>query len=1847
MRGFQGFNQGRILQILFVFGVSTLRCVERAVPPQREPTIGATAAAEQLSVAFLTSGQPNELPEHIDIAVKGAAGAADHPALVRWVSEPALTGEVKWVGPELLRITPVGLKHDTAYRIALQEVQVMDRSFHSRRGDGSSTDPSWETTLRTPAFAATRIDLFKVDPTRHRVTVALGFSGPVELASVKKQLKLVAEKGDASNTGKVKVISSAQPRPNEVEIEVSLEPFTRPLTVRVLAGVLAKDGSKTTTDLAKTKSVNAEAELTVSDPRLRENDEGYFFELGCSDPQTRNQWNYWDNPDEQCAIDPDTAARYIQVSTTKASARKQKITVGRGRGVLRVFGEFPFGEYRVLVRSGLATSGRSVLLRDIDRVMTVPRRRAQVGFAGSGRYLPRGSVARTPITHLNTERVLLSIRRVQPENAVFWLTNRTERMDDRVSDQVLSQAISVRSPVDEKVTTQIDVAALLGTEPSGTYELTLTPAGSTRDDTLDEESGQHNQRAVARVVFTDLILVAKRAGDQLHVWVRNVHTLAPVGGVNVGVFTMSNQLVASAVSDGEGQVLLDHVTDPRSHKPPFVITAQKGKDYTYLELSDLEVPLNDAEVSGAPYNKSVVYDGVVYADRGVYRPGETAHLVAMVREAGLAPATSVPVVGKVYDSKKRLVQALRGTTNPAGLVPFDVVLQGFADTGRYELVLEVANVELTREGFHVEEFMPERMRVTAKPVVADIAIGDEASIAIEAKYLFGAKAKNERVELQCRLEPSTFRPAERSDYYFGLYGDVARPSVKLESVEGELDEEGRATLACPKLVGEWQGEAEIHAFASVFEAGSGRATVDSTVVKAHPAGHYLGLKGPKKTSDGAQITVNGIVVDWQGKAQSAAALRALGPQATITLHRLEPQYQWEYVDGRYTWTVNQRMIQESQSRVNLEEGGKFTYAFKAQGTGSGFVVDAVLGNARTMLKLDSDRPYYWYSGASDGDTPRPFKPTQLRITPPDALRVGHASAVSIAVPYAGRMLVTIESDELIDAEWVDVKPGDYRHEVRIDRFAPNVYVSALLLKDPHAESQKAFLPARAFGVRSVSVVPEKHKLDVLLTAPSEVRPNSLLEVSLDVSANGKSTDREVFATVAAVDEGVLQLTRFRTPQLLQSLFRPRALGVVTYETFGWAMMLADSDKSPGGDRSTAAEERVAPVKPVALWSGILSVPANGKLVVKLPIPMFRGELRVMAQAVGSARMGSAQARVVVRDPLVLQATLPRFLLDGDKFVAPVSVTNLTGTPTEVTVSVQATGGIQWSGVTLKKIKLKRDEAQVVTFAGEGRVADGPAHVTVNAVTFQTSSRDEVDVPLLPNGPVTHETKAIELKRGDNDLSGALSGWAPLNERTNVWVTNHRYGREMTHLRYLVRYPYGCVEQTTSSLRPMLFVSSLVGSIDSDLLKDGTVEQKVMYGVRRLLSMQTPSGGFAYWPGANDPNAWGTAYATHALLDAKAAGFPVPDDRMQEAMRYMENVVTNGAAHQDAHAQAYMLYVLAKAGRANQAAMRALLADSKTLNEEQRFLLRAGLYLAGDRRFEADLRIVNGSAITKKRTNDWSYWSELRTRGLQLAVLEDLFPGAASSEALAEAVASSLRESTSDYYTTQELAWAVSALGKRSSSGADKWSIGKLTGAGKAVAALPKSGRDDLFTLTGASGRLPLHLQVDAVSGGTLFAFVSVSGIKPNVPHRIGEHGVTIERRYTSGGVDANTEVKLGGLVEVELVLTNETKRKLNNIALVDRVPAGLEIENARLNRQGGQTTDDTWVTDYMNLRDDRIELFGHLEPGQRVVVRYLARAVTSGVFTVPPVTSEAMYEPEVWAAEPGKSFAVTHAWKGM
>ena len=1754
------------------------------------------------NLQLMTDGRYPDLHERIVIVSNDILFPEDNfETLFQFSSMPALDGRWEWLSDSRLAYYPKNLKPDTSYKIKA----IVDGT-------------EYVTELTTGAFSLLSSTVFRTG------------------TDVKVSITTTAAVGCDDALGAIKLETASQ-RIAPTECEASQYPNTFRLSFPVansikkvhLTGRLNALENGDTLSLSQFEELNDAKPVTIVHADAQETGEGHSIRVLCNDESVDDESWFWDSDidfddriSDYCHVSPEELMDNVSVNPTPGGL--DFLITQHG---FHILGDFTKGEYTLTINAGMATVNGGALNEDYHQSIEVDSHSPSVAFTGSGRYLPRASWDSVPFRYRNTDALELVISRVPVENINTWSSKYYESVKSSDGDVVHVSQIATQ-PKDDKFHTEwLKLSEHLNQLENGVYELMISDQ-------------QVNAVTAMRVVVSDIQLVAKRdtvEDGRLHLWAIDTNTLQPLEQVRLSVHRPSGTEDSFCLSNGQGYCSLaaapkDDLGNSRQH----MVVAQTSSDYSFMLLSEVAVQTNSFNVGGISYGKanSTV---AIHSDRGAYRPGDQVYLFALARNEQHLALQDTSLKLNVYDSQANPVFQEILTTNAAGAIETVLSLPDFSATGEWSVQLLSADDSNTLRGsytFYVEDLMPERMALEITPQVRELLRGEKLTIDISAQYLFGALASKDDFELTCTVSPRPFRPVQHANYNYPT-GEFN--SYILGSVRGQLDEFGRATVQCPSMerLSALDSTAKLELQLSVFEGGSGRASRKRSAVTVHPSKHYVGIKSSRSNVvSGQSLVFNGVVVNWKGERISSDI------EGEAVFSSLETGYAWTFdpSTGNNRYERRQLPLSSQSDRISINNGA-FLYTVVPTGEVDTFELTVKAEGAQGRMTLGRN---YW----SFEEKPTPSRPDTLAISVPKAVSIGKPFTAKVEVPYSGRLLWSIESDGVLLSEWTEVSEiGEQEWTTSIPEmpFAENVYVSALLLKDPHSESLEDFIPARSFGTTPLKISPDDFAHSLSLTVPEETSPNDPLSVSIDL---GGSVPEGTIVFVQAVDEGLLSLTNFASPNPFLNTFLFRALGVSTHETIGWTQMSIGGTQAMGGGASGNGE-RPDVVKPVTLWSGMTQVPASGKVSVQFDLPRYNGQLRIMAVSSGPDRLGHASATVRVKEPIVVQTTLPRFLIRGDTVQIPVRMTNTTDSKqdVEMTIEVSDPGALTILSASDGLVPLEPGEAKTVAFQAKVQAESGTATVRIGAKSKVYSAIDEQIVPFSSNRPRERRTTRIDLMRGSNSLTSVMEGWVA--DETNIWVTTNPYGQALAHASHLIRYPYGCVEQTSSSLRPLIASRGLYKLVDPNQAKDANIDEMIAHGIKRLASMQTNEGGMGYWPGAYRAHPWGTAYATHVLLDAQAAQHNVPSHVLDNALNYLQSYLNNDDPYYR-NARAYAHYLLARTGRGNSAAIRAEL--SKKYHPEDRFLLQAALYHSGDRTYDQVLKGLSGVTEVSNINQHYYFGSQLRSKGLMLSIHQSLFGHSEpAGEALASVIANQLSKK-SRYYNTQELAWSVFALAKRTE--------GLGQGVGKSQ--LLVSGQNRALTIdNGENGRSwgvwnasehTLELQLPNLDGKA-YAFVTTEGARLDATYEYGGSGLRVFREFINHEgkpVDLNSQ-KLGDLVYVRTTIKNTSGRNLTELALVDRLPASWEIENANLGGSDNAkmlATKELWASEHQNIRDSRLEVFGDLDSGQTVQIVYAARASLGGNYQLPPVEVEAMYDPSIWARAKGGSILVDSPWAG-
>ncbi len=1508
----------------------------------------------------------------------------------------------------------------------------------------------------------------------------------------------------------------------------------------------------------------------------------------------------------------DVASRFLK------SQPPVEFRVATDRNDLVLSGPFAAGKsYRIEAAQGLPATDGAVLPAGWSESVSLANLAPVARFQSEGFFLSASGARTLAVETINVGRFQLDIDRVYRNNLfslfqyqgymLYGGSYRGSRVQQSLGDRLHEETFTVKAETNRRLVTPIRLDRFVKDEEPGFYRVAVS-----RDEDYSAE-----QRWV---LVTDLGMVAKWGDGELSVWVSSFANLEAMAGAKVQLISDQNQVLAEGSTGPDGLVRFGG--ERLREGTPYLLTAERGSDWSFLLLEQSGIDLTGLDVGGAPA-QAQGYDAFLYGERDLYRPGEEVEGLAVVRDKSVKAPPAMPLVLVHRDPQGQEQESQRVTTDARGLAPFHLALAAYAETGHHLLQAKVGETVVGQYRFQVEEFIPDRIKVEIEPGAATVVGAGELKYEVASAYLFGPPASGLAVESRVRLVEAPFAPRGFEAFTF------ANPERQFQEVEiasesGELDEAGRKSFRAvvpPGLAPPAALEAVVTARAA--EKG-GRGVTAMTRVPVHPVPRYVGLR---KSAEGYADPGQPVAFEWvtvapDGTPAPAGALRAdLYHDRWNTLLRRGGDGTFRYESVRDPQLVETRALPAGAPRGTLSMTPPRYGAYR-------LVLTDLAAGSSTEVEL-------YASGW--GFSPWAIKsPGKVELDLDRASYApGSTATVQVRAPFPGKLLLTVERQGVLHTEIHRLTGNTATVTLPVAAsWRPNVYVTATLVRS--AKDLAPGEPGRAFGAVPLSVDRAEKQLPVTISAPREMRPETPLEVRVKTAPGAA-------VTVAAVDEGILRLVAQETPDPFSFFYRKLALAVRSYDTF--ALLLPEVGASPAGGGegmagmgqfvSTASMLRV---QPVALWSGVLTAGADGTAVARFEVPDFQGSLRLMAVAVDGDRFGSGDESVTVRDRVVALPTLPRFLQLGDKLDVPVAVRNDTGRDGEfeVTLISQFPGHVpgQQPGVASEPITRRVSvangaEGLVYLPVTAGRVA-GVMDFTVTVEGNGESTRSRAKLPLRDALPPRTLVRTGSLTQRETAIALDGSGLKLESVRQELTLGPVPVVSLKGRLRDLLEYPYGCLEQTVSRTFPLVYLADLAQQLEPSLFEKADPDVLVDQGLRRVASMQLPTGGFSMWPDGEAAQPWASLWATHLLVEGEKAGHAV--EGHYRALGYAASLVTAKASYtaDELDRIAYALFILARADRADRGSMDFLRErHDKALSSEARALLAAAYAAVGSPDLVPQLVAGIADAERVERQTGGNFASTLRNRALLLLALLEAQPGDARIPELAERIAREAEAGAA--WNTQENAWAFLALGQL---------FRERTEGGGVEAQVRYAGTE----IGRYSGSMITYREVDAgpfivaastaVQPGQVYYSLVARGIPEAASFKPSANGLEIERELLTrdGGKVSPTAIQQGDLVVMK-TRVRSVSGPLENVVVSNLLPPGLEVENPRLRSSEALP----WVTDAnlnpeeLDLRDDRVLAFTALPPNQWQTIYTVLRAVVPGTYRLPPPQAEAMYDPRLSA----------------
>ncbi len=1303
----------------------------------------------------------------------------------------------------------------------------------------------------------------------------------------------------------------------------------------------------------------------------------------------------------------------------------------------------------------------------------------------------------------------------------------------------------------------------------------------------------------------------------------NLQTTQPMAGITLEAYDLQQQLITTLQTDQDG------LARGQFERPPFLLVAKKGQQRGYLRLDDgSALSMSRFDTKGQAYHKGV--KGFLYGERGVWRPGDTLHLTFILQDEEKVLPAAHPVNFELVDPRGQVVTTRVSTQGTNGFYAFPVATAADAPTGSYTARVKVGGASFA-ETFKVETILPNRLKLDLDFGRAYLsAQTKEQPGTLSARWLHGAIAQNLKADVRVSLQEMTTEFKGYPNFHFD---DPVREFDSEEQTifEGKLDAEGQAQVK-PKLSvsDEAPGLLRANFVTKVFEPG-GAFSVDRFSLPYSPYQAYVGVRAPE-----AEDWRNGLLADQDHLVEIAtvdASGQPVSSQVEVTVYELDWRWWWDQSQDRIGTYRGEIQADKVLTRSVSTSGGKGQFNLRIDKPRWGrFLIRAVDDQGHASGQIVYVTWPGWYrqqNQEQDGAQMLSFSADK------EVYNVGETVTLDIPTGNAGRALISLENgSKVLQSWWVDAERGNTRFTFTAKaELTPNVYVHIALLQ-PHAQTAND-LPIRMYGVIPLRVEDPKTHLQPKIAMPESIRPNADYQVKVS-----EATGQPMTYTLAVVDEGLLGLTRYQTPDPWQTFYQRVGLGVKTWDVYDHVLGAYGGEVksllSIGGGAGDQGPKGKKPdrFKPVVEFLGPFELKPGQTATHSLRMPNYLGEVRAMVVAGDPQKTayGVAERSAKVKQPLMVLGTLPRVLGPGERAQVPVTVFALEDNISVVNLEMEVG----------KKLLVEGKPKQVVRFYQTG---EKTAYFEVGVLS--SLGKTPVKITATSNGEVSVYETDIEIRSPNPRVTDVL---AQPTEAGNTWTQAFKpVGMSGTNaatlevssipplnlgkrLDYLIRYPYGCIEQTTSSVFPQVYLDDLM---DLDATRRRAIDRNLKGAIARLQRFQVANGGLSYWPGHREANEWGSNYGSHFLFEAEKAGYDLPSNLRNGLVSFHRDMARDYAARSGSEEarvgelnQAYRLYLLALAGEAEIGAMNRFRQRNNPNNVAQ-WYLAAAYHLAG--RPEVGRQLAGSLSTQVRDYNELggTYGSSLRDQAIILmcmAVMEQRERGAEMVQLISDRLA------TNRWYSTQTTGYSLIAMAKYVGKGGVKAGMkfsyrldgGKWTDIG-ADAPLWQMAWEDV-----KAGQLELKNK----GKGMIFPRLILDGIPMQGDTSRASNGLTLTTTYTTLNGDRLdvSQLEQGTDFVAKVTVRNTGNRDYEELALDQMFPSGWEILNTRLDNMdlGGH------VPTYKDIRDDRVYQFFDLKRGESKTFHVMLNAAYLGQYYLPTVEAQAMYDRSINARIGGR-----------
>ncbi|HEV8285652.1 MAG TPA: MG2 domain-containing protein [Chitinophagaceae bacterium] len=1324
------------------------------------------------------------------------------------------------------------------------------------------------------------------------------------------------------------------------------------------------------------------------------------------------------------------------------------------------------------------------------------------------------------------------------------------------------------------------------------------------------------------ISLSDIGLIAKEGEDKIFVFANSIRSANAINGVNISLYANNNQLIGTGSTNGDGVAEIIYSKKEFNGFKPAMIIAKTADDFNYLPFNNTAVNTSRFDVGGKR-NNSTGLDAFIYAERDIYRPGEKVNYSVILRNRQWESPGDIPIKLKFLLPNGKELKSFRKNLNEQGAVDGNIPIDVSAITGSYSLEVYTSNdILLGSKNFMIEEFVPDRIKVNTKLDKNFLRPGESATLDILAVNFFGPPAANRNYECEIQIKQKYFSPEKYGNYNF----DLANPNTTMSKQvkEGKTDENGQASqsFTLQNMYAD-NGLLQANFYTTVFDE-TGRPVSRASSIDLVTQNIFFGIK---------QDWFFYYPLNQPVKFQLAAVTKdGNGVNAVAKVQVIKHEYKTVLAKSGSYFRYNSQKVDKSmiEGEVNIAASAVYSYIPRTPGD---YEVRVYRPGSNTYVS----RSFYSYGSWGWGIDNSSFEVNnegQVDIElDKKSYYSGETAKVLFKTPFSGRLLITTERDHVLSYQYVNVEKRTASIDLKMSgEDVPNMYVTATLIK-PHDISDIPLTVAHGF--MNVKVEERSRKIPVQITSQKTARSRTHQKVKVKAEAGS-------FVTLAAVDNGVLQISDFKTPDPYNYFYQKKALQVNAFDLYPLLFPEVRAKlSSSGGDADLEMNKRVNPmpakrIKIMSYWSGIAKTNSDGEASFEFNIPQFSGEVRLMAVAYKDQNFGSAENTITVADPIVISTALPRFLSPGDTVTVPVTLSNTTSRSATVSANLKVSGPLKIIGGSDQSLSLngKSEGRAIFQVVADPAIAVGKIIVTVNGLGEKFT--DETEISVRP--PST-----LQKISGSGSITGSCSQAVNINTSDfipgtinyQLVVTRSPIVELADHLRYLVHYPYGCTEQTVSAAFPQLYYGDMADLMQLNKQNAANANSNIIEAIRKIKMRQLYNGAVTLWDGEDKEDWWATIYAAHFLLEAKKAGFDVENSLMETMLSYIATRLKNRELityyynrNQNRKIApkevAYGLYVLALAGRSNISAMNYYKSSQDILALDSKYLLAAAYAEAGDKKSFNAMLPTSFSGEESVAQTGGSYYSDVRDEAIALNALIDVDPSNAQIGIMAKHVSEKLK--TRQWLSTQERAFAFLALGKlaRTANKSDVTAEVKVNG--RTIAKVSNGQwRGDAAALKGN------NIQIETKGTGRLYYYWQSEGISASGKYKEEDNYIRVRKRFYDrfGNPISGNTFKQNDLVIVGITLENAYTTEVDNVVITDLLPAGFEIENPRTKEIPGMD----WIKNAneptaLDVRDDRIHFFVDIHGYRPKFYYYAVRVVSPGNYKMGPVSADAMYNGE-------------------